>query len=401
MRGLLILFAAACHSSAPPAATTPCTTDCESRCADKDGAACAAAAEAAFNGYNGTPMDLAKSFALSGKACELGDGFGCALLGMHYQDGRGGPWDHGKAIATYEKACALGAGVGCYNLESMYVGGHGTVVDRAKGEALHAKARAAWDAACHGSAPRWCTNLAFIVETDGEITDDKRRAALALTERACAANVAVGCGQAARIQIELHAIDPIAYIAKLESVCNAGDGGACAMAGLDLLLGENGVTKDEVRGRALLRRACDRGDKMGCFEAALAGIEQVPRDTDAITRDFQAACDRGYGRGCIAIGRDLAKRELGAQALPYAERACQIGQAEGCAFAAGTYLAGKDVPKDDAKGMTWAREACSQGVGDMCFTLVAAGLDPPVPPDVKPKLYADACNQGVTSACAR
>ena len=54
-------------SCGPGARCTPCTTDCESRCADKDGAACASAAEVALNGYNGAPMDLAKSFALSTK----------------------------------------------------------------------------------------------------------------------------------------------------------------------------------------------------------------------------------------------------------------------------------------------------------------------------------------------
>lgn len=400
MRGLIVLLVAAACSRSTPAATTPCTTDCESRCADKDGAACAAAAEVAFNGTGGKPVDLTKSFALSTKACELGDGFGCALLGLHYQDGRGAPWDHAKAIATYEKACDLGAGVGCYNLESMYQGGHGAVVDHAKGDALHAKARVAWDAACHGTAPRWCTNLGFLALGDGEITDAKRETARVLDQRACDAGVLVGCTQVAVLEIEMRKLDPKIYIGQLDALCGKGEAGACAQAGLDLFLGERGLTKDEPRAIALLRKACDGGDSLGCYDAALVGIEHVPQDPDAISRDFIAACDRGYGKGCISIGRDLMKRGLVAQALPYAERACQIGQKDGCAAAADMYLTGKGTAKDDAKGMVWAREGCSMGDGDLCFTLVAAGLDPPVPPDVKPKLYENACKQGVASACS-
>ena len=398
MRGLalVLLLAGACRSSTP---TGPCTIDCEARCADGDGASCAAAAEKAFDGHNGMPLDLARSFAYATKACELDDGRGCALLGLHYQDGRGAPWDHARAIATYEKACALGAGTGCYNLESMYSGGHGAVVDRAKADALHAKARAAWDAACHGAAPRWCTNLAFLVESDGEITQAKRESALVLDVRACDAGVLVGCSQAAREQIELGKLEPTVYLARLEELCGRGDPGACGQGGLDAFLGAHGLAKDEAHGRALLRRGCDFGDNLSCYQAALAGVQHEPQDVDAITRDFAAACDRGYGKGCAAIGKDLLRRGLVAQAQPFAERACQIGEKDGCAALADMYLAGNGVPRDSTKGLAWAREACSMGDGDMCFTLIAAGLDPPVPPDVVPKLRADACKAGVASAC--
>ena len=398
MRGLalLLVLTAACRSSTPAG---PCTTDCESRCADRDGAACAAAAEAAFNGHNGTRLDLARSFALATKACELDDGLGCSLLGLHYQDGRGAPWDHARAIATYEKACALGAGTGCFNLESMYAGGHGAIVDRAKAEALHAKARAAWDAQCHGSAPRWCTNLAFLVESDGEVTQAKRESALVLDQRACDAGVLVGCSQAAREQIELGKLEPQVYLARLEDLCRRGDPGACGQAGLDVFLGEHGLAKDEVRGAALLRTGCDAGDNLSCYQAALAGLQAASQDVDAITRDFAAACDRGYGKGCAAIGKDLMQRGQVAEAVPFAERGCRIGEKDACAALADAYLSGKGLARDSGQGMVWAREACSMGDGDMCFTLIAAGLDPPVPPDVVPKLRADACKAGVASAC--
>lgn len=329
---------------------------------EKSGAEWAAEAEAAYNGWNGTPLDLAKSFAAADKACALDDSLGCAMLGLHYQDGRGAPWDHAKAVATYEKACALGSGTGCYNLESMYVGGHGVVADEAKGKLYREKARAAWDAQCHGSAPRWCTNLAFL---EYEAPAPDRGKIYELDKRACDAGVLVGCSQLAREQFETHVLAGAAYLAKLDELCTKGEPGACGLAGFALLTGGDGIAQDEAAGTARLIAACDqKGDALSCYEAAMAEEDLKRLDGD-IDRHFAAGCDRGYGKSCVEIAARLHPTKP-AEAIAYAERACMTGQVKGCAWAAKAYLDGDGIAKDEAKAKVWFHEACTQGNTAAC-----------------------------------
>lgn len=379
MRGLLVLLIA-CSSTH-----------------EKTGPEWALEAESAYNGWNGTPLNLAASFAAAEKACALDDALGCAMLGLHYQDGRGAPWDHAKAVATYDKACRLGSGTGCYNLESMYVGGHGVVVDKDQGKRYRDKARAAWAAACHGSAPRWCTNLAFL-EYD-EPTPDLPKI-LALDQRACDAGVLVGCSQAVRVQIEMKAIAPAAYLARLDELCGKGDVGACGMAGMNVFLGEDGIAKDEVAGEARLAAACDQhGDAQACYQAALAE-QSLQRLDDVVDKHYAAACDRGFGKGCVELAARLHKTDLAA-AVKTAERACMIGQVDGCGWAAVAYRDGQGVAQNRDTAKRWLHEACSMGDGTSCGALLAIGEVPPVPADVLPQLRAQACASGIASACAK
>lgn len=390
MRAALILILIAI-----PAATgaAPCqdTAACEKACSARAPEACTRAAEAYFDGKNGSPVDVARSFALARRACDAGDAYGCALVGFHYQDGLGTEWSPARAVATYEQACKAGAGVACFNLAGMYGDGHGVEVDDGKYKTYLAHARDKWTAACNGSGTRWCTNLGFLVERDGD-----RATAATLHKRACAGGDPIGCAEAARIAFAAGSVKPEAYIRELVAQCEAGAPHACGNAGSLLVLGDDGVVKDAARGVALLRRGCERGDGNSCHLAAivLAAGQDVPRDAAAALKYDELACDRHQSRACLDAGKVRVATDRAA-AVALARRACQMGRPDGCELVAAAAHDGKR----DAEAMRWTREACRMGARSSCDLLIARDLPMPVPAAERSRMYAAACGRGVKVAC--
>jgi TPR repeat protein len=370
---------------------------CEKACAAKDLAACTFAAERHFEGKDGWTLDQKKSLALSKRACDGGDAFGCALLGYHYQDGLGTAYAPKLAIAAYEKACKGGAGVGCFNLASMYYGGHGVAqYDTAKGDEYTKRARAAWEAACKGSAPRWCTNLAFLEASSSKAPPDAQAKALELNRRACDAGVTVGCLEVARGKLELGKMDTLAYVKELDRLClRMNEYGACGVLAALLTLDEKGIAKDSKKAMELYVRACDGGDKSSCFILGLeyARGENAKQDFAATTRAFDRACDRAYAKACLAIAQDLASRKETKRATGYARRACHMGNGEACGMVSAL------LPRETK---AWATDGCRMGHIPSCGTLIKLDAPLPLPADVQKRLYTSACNESkVDLACKR
>jgi TPR repeat protein len=402
---LLALYAVgACSSSSPsaPQGGAPRAPDavCE---ASGEPEACAAAAELFFDGKNGHVLDHARSFKYAKAACEKGHAFGCALVGYHHQDGLGGAgWTADKAVAAYEKACAGGAGVGCYNLASMYYGGQLVVADEARADMYKARAKAAWELACRGSGPRWCTNVAYLLrEADAK---GNREKCLELDQRTCDHQVLVGCTEAARDRFELGRSSAVDLDRELRRLCMAGEPTACTLAGSALMVGDKGVAADTQRGLELVVRGCEIGDSRGCW---LAGTEYaagkvVTADLARADRLIRLACDHALGAACMAVAQDLGARQELAEASAFAKRACQMGQGEACALLSQAYLRGQGVPASEVEGVRWATEACRMGqVPGGCAELVSRDLELPAPPDMKERMYRDACAAGIAPACKR
>lgn len=403
MRILVCLFVLTSIASADDV----CTKEtCEKACGPTNTAACTFAAERFFDGKDGWTLDHAKSLKLAKRACDAKDAFGCSLLGLHYQDGLGTAYAPKSAIAAYEKACKGGAGVGCYNLASMYLGAHGVTLDRAKGEAYQKEARTHWEAACKGSQPRWCTNLAFLEAPDTKAPADAQERALAFNKRACDAGVTVGCLEAARAKLELGKMDALAFVRALDKLClQQNEYAACAvLAGL-LALGENGIAKDGKRAVELLVRACDGGDKHSCFALGIeyATGKNTAQDFAATTRAFDRACDRAFSKACLAIAQDLASRKDYKRAADYARRACHMGNAEACGMMAQLHADGSGVAKSTSESTKWALDACRMAHTPSCGMLIKRDVFPlPIPPDKQKLYYEAACKEmKLQPACKR
>jgi TPR repeat protein len=403
MRALLCLILLASTASADDVCKS--SVDCEKACGGKKTAACTFAAEMHFDGKAGWALDHKKSLRFAKRACDAKDAFGCALVGLHHQDGLGTPFAPAKAIAAYEKACAGGAGVGCFNLASMYLGAHGIPFDRTKGDAFMKQARTHWEAACNGTAPRWCTNLAFLDAPDTKASADKQANALKLNTRACDAGVTVGCLEAARARLELGKLDAAGFVKELEALCTKGELGACSVLGALYSLGEKGIPTDGKRAVQLFTSACDGGDKHSCFALGIeyASGKNVKQDFAATTRAFDRACDRALSKACLAIAQDLAARREFKRAADYARRGCHMGNGEGCGILAQLHTDGSGVAKSTSESTTWATEGCRMGHMPSCGILVKRDVFPlPVPAEQQKRLWETACVEGkLESACKR
>src|SRR3954468_11696539 len=162
--------------------------------------------------------------------------------------------------------------------------------------------------------------------------------------------------------------------AGLQGACNSGKGAACDELGNRLQDGL-GVRRDESRAVELFRKACKRKNQDGCADEARAlalGVGQPPDPRSALPR-LEKLCKAGRPRACGHLG-DLFLRGLGApqdatraeslltgacdqhypracanlvpvayrkgdrdKAEQFANRACELGDAGGCAYLGDLY----------------------------------------------------------------
>ncbi len=398
---LLILAVAGCGGGGSHRARQECApAECDQRCAAKDAAACGRAAELYFDGKNGHPLDMARSYRFATQACDAGDPYGCMFVGRHHQDGLGADFDPAQAVAMYERACTANVGVACYNLSSMYVGGHGVEPDFARGEAYGKRATAAWQAACKGDQPRWCTNAAFALGGDGAPSAAIEREQLGLDRRACDAHVLVGCTELARLQQKLGTLTPAAYVAELERLCDAGEPSGCTLAGATLTTGKV-VAADVARGLALLTRGCDHGDVLGCVSLGMElGLgERVAKDEVAAERYLAMACDRASGLACFTLADVHRRHDDWAGAVGFGKRACWMGHAEACFLVAIAYHGGHGVVASEAEAVSWSKMSCRGGFAPACGTLIERGVALPLPAELQTRIRAQLCADGQTAAC--
>jgi TPR repeat protein len=274
----------------------------------------------------------------------------------------------------------------------MYAGGHGVVVDDDKYRAYRKLAKQRWQAACDGTATRWCTPLAGMVDDDGE-----PEVAMKLLARACDHGDRNACVESAKRGLMKGTVKPDAALGEATRQCQAGNGHGCGVAGAMLVLGEHGVARDARRGFELEKRACALGEKTSCAGAgsAYATGEVVAKDDKLARRHFEMACDRRLARACLAIAQDAVSQHDTRRAVEFGRRACQMNNGEACELVATAQLAAGN----DADGIRWATEACRMGRGTVCGVLVERDLELPVPPHIKPQLYSEGCKAGLPAAC--
>jgi TPR repeat protein len=377
------------QAAAPSAPRSCAPAECERACeAGGDAKACTRIAELYWEGQNGHPHDPARAFRFATRACDAGDGFGCSLLGLCYQDGIGTEWAPARAVAAYEKACKAGAGVGCYNLSGMYSGAHGVDADPEKADALMKLAESHWRTACEGAEPRWCTNAAFLLRRRGG--PGAYAGAYALDRRACDHGVGVGCVEALGDAHTLGRLDLDAYSRELEKLCIDGEPSACSNFGPFI---------EHVRSGELLRRGCELGDRASC---ELLGVmyelgKDVPKDDEAKRRYYRMACDRAVPSACQGLARDALT--TGSPEVPdLLRRGCQMGDATSCDLLAEV----SSWSGDTAAIVRWATEGCRMASRDSCKRLIERDAELPViPADVKRELYTDACRAQIATACRR
>ncbi|MBI4951478.1 MAG: sel1 repeat family protein [Myxococcales bacterium] len=172
---------------------------------------------------------------------------------------------------------------------------------------------------------------------------------------------------------------------------------------------------------AACKTGCEAKDLPSCLMQGQLALASKDREEKAACRvPLTKACDGNLGRACS----DLASRcsgilELaGGKALPASEelklnqKACELGDGQGCLQVAKRLEQGTGAPKDPAKSAELYKKAleilpkeCDAGDARSCL-LLASELDPEIkskhPKDPKRagELYKKACDGGEAMGCA-
>jgi hypothetical protein len=373
---------------------------CAQACESGDGKACGLAAERLRDGKYGHAFDPATAWRYATRGCALGDGLACAVLGEQNENGIGAAWAPEAAITAYDEACRAGSGLGCVGLAAMYARGHGIDADPRKAATYFESARSALQAGCNGANPRSCLYAArAFYDDDDTRTRPERRL---LLQRACERGVAGGCVDALIDRLRLGGRGVTAALGTLNQLCTRGQPGACSILAWHLDHETRpGRNDDGARAAALMIRGCEIGDRDGCVVAGQRYDrgQGVARDDDAKRSYFGRACDRGAGLGCLYLAQDAVLtpgRED--RVAGFAQRACELGDAEGCAMLVRSQVA----QRADAAADRWAIEGCRLRSRYSCERLVERDLElPPVPAGWSRQLFQLACRGGQPPACRR
>jgi TPR repeat protein len=179
--------------------------------------------------------------------------------------------------------------------------------------------------------------------------------------------------------------------------CSADHGPSCRRLGLLLLAEdarETGIGQDAPKGVKLLEKSCGLGDMEAC--SALGVAMERGDATGSPGSLYEQACRHGVGSGCTRLARLEKNRKPSARPERVRElvvRACELGDADGCA-AAGDTVEDGDATAVVSTRVSFYDQACALGNHRACVVeadLVATGQVQGRDPIETPSLYLRAC----------
>jgi TPR repeat protein len=148
--------------------------------------------------------------------------------------------------------------------------------------------------------------------------------------------------------------------------------------------------------------------------AAAPAAPAAPRAVLASASDAsEARCARGFAVACRDLGRAHLTGERPRDdrlAAAYATKACEIGEASGCADLGVLAATGRGLPQDDTRAAALERRACDAGSALGCSNLAVLAVEGAVPMPPRPdeplegggrpiRLLRTACDAGVPEGC--
>ncbi|MFN0250915.1 MAG: hypothetical protein ACKV2T_28840 [Kofleriaceae bacterium] len=324
------------------------------------------------------------------RACDLGSGLACARGGELFARGIGGDTDTGTGARMFKRAHDLlaptcpGDGSGCYVLGYLFEAGRGVAKDGKK-------AIDAYRHGCTGGSGDACTKLAGLLDeakdTDGAndalqkacdrydngdacrklaerlaIAKKDLERAFTLAKRGCTLDTA-HCGTLGELyRVGFGVAADSAEATRLyKSACEAG-GSWCDTYGQRAHDGV-GMAKDDTAALVALERGCKGGDPRSCQIATNILIEIKTDDPRAFTL-ASMGCEYNRGVNCYLAGWMSSVGRAGGPASPerafaFYERGCALASPAACSAQADAHRSGAGTPKDPAKAIAKAEEACT------------------------------------------
>ena len=303
-----------------------------------------------------------------GAACALGNGEGCFLRAKGMETGKLGPSDLDKAGKTYTKGC----------------------------EAKYARA---------------CAAVGRLI-VDGQFGAD-RSVAAGFLKSGCDGGVVAACVQLGNMYLygEWVEKDSTLALPLLRPGCVDGqEVHPKACKGLALIYGEGrGVTRDRTEAARYLGISCDLRDLESCFLQGeqFAAFRSDGRYDGVALASFLKACEGGVTPGCVPAAHILEQGAVALRdeekAVSTYEKACASSVGDGCLGLGSLLERGGGVSPD----FPAAREAFRRGMeaGSVesqrrYARMVWHGLGGKKKKGKAKKLYRDACERGLSKACA-
>jgi hypothetical protein len=314
---------------------------CLAACSSGDVRACSLAADRLRYG-SGIARDVPHAERLYRRACEAGDGLGCAGWGWVSQASASEDAFR-RARPLLESACALDDAEACVSVGLLRLEGRGGAVEASEGEARLRRGLELFASRCEAGEGTACVRAATLFEAGPEpVRDDPR--ALVYLQRSCDAGVAGGGSALALRHLTGRGVPPdraraLALYQRVGELyrasCDAGEPFACAELGQAFALGQRGVV-DPVRALTYHEKACALGEVASCLAAA----ERLRQGAEGVTPDAARAsslearaealldegCRSGSGVACLS----LAERMAPERARALRQQACALGQSRAC-----------------------------------------------------------------------
>ena len=161
----------------------------------------------------------------------------------------------------------------------------------------------------------------------------------------------------------------------------------------------------------LSERACKGGDVAGCAMLGLTELQSGAEERTALSR-IEDACNEQYARACRWLGQHhySAYQPDNTNAFAYYDRACEMGDVEGCTAGAGARMGIEPSDKDMVPserdtirrcGIRMAHELCEAGHALACTGIGFMHLDGKLVEDASRALgyFERACTAGDSNAC--
>ncbi len=211
------------------------------------------------------------------KACELKSGVACTRLAMELEEGeRGVPQDLAKAARLFDKACELGVVRACIGLAAMIDDGRGTAKNPARAKTVRARIEALDKYTPRPAPPA---------------------AQTAADEDACRkSRDAARCASAGAAMQDVDAV-------KAEELFRIGCMANKATCGLWSFAIDRFRKDDVGRGTRILEQGCQEGSALACLvfaDVSRFGYRAVPRADGRVLEIAQRACELGDPNGCRA-----------------------------------------------------------------------------------------------------
>ncbi len=313
-------------------------------CAAGNGWLCTEIGDSHEDGIKGRAEDQTLALQYHMQACELGNGLGCARVGMVHQRGKGVPKDVAVATQYYLKACAIGGTDGCQYQAYLVLLQYLKEIPYSEDSIETLKRRCA-NTGLDGPACIELGNASFFGEFD--MPEDEKQARIYWGKGCARAVYAQGCTLRALLVLsDTDMSDPVSpdNMSGLQSLyrgCLLGDLPACefmVLAGQEYAWNDQDVIAQGMYGRCLQKPSVEdctiSGRAFRQWRYPDNPLKGEPA-SDKSLRAFMTAC-REFNVTCIdAADMHLSDETFTMKSVNLAigilETACEKGDAEACA----------------------------------------------------------------------